>query len=82
MPFEKFLTNMQTMYTGFSENVEILNDPQKINIILQKVQKPIMNQIKSSLRVSHDLDHAKTANYDFILNSMAAEAASIGYHNP
>ena len=28
--FEKFLTNMQTMFTGFSENGDILNDSHKI----------------------------------------------------
>ena len=30
VPLEKFITNMQTMFTRFSENVEILNDLQKI----------------------------------------------------
>ena len=35
--FKKFLTNMQKMFTGFSENVEILNDLQKIRLLFQKV---------------------------------------------
>ena len=82
MSFEKFLTNMQTMFTGFSNNVEILNDLQKIWLIFQKFQNPILTQIKESLQVSYDMDQANTVNHKFISNSLAAEAASIGYHNP
>ena len=37
MSFDKFLTNMQTTFTGFSENGEILNDLQKILLLFQKV---------------------------------------------
>ena len=45
--FKKFLTNMQTMFTRLSENGEILNNLQKIRLIFQKVQKPILTQIKA-----------------------------------
>ena len=55
MSFGKFLTNMQTMYTGLSENGEIINDLQKIHLLFQKVQNPIMTQIKASLQVSYDM---------------------------
>ena len=82
MSFEKFLTNMQTMFTGLSENGEILNDSQKIRLLFQKVQNPIMTQIKASLQVSYDLDQSNKVTYDFISNSLAAEAASLGDHNP
>ena len=78
MSFEKFLTNMQTMFTGFSENGEILNDSQNIRVLFQKVQNPIMTQIKASLQVSYDMDQANTVTYDFISDSLAAEVASIG----
>ena len=56
MSFDKFLTNMQTTFTGFSENGEILNDSQKIRLLLQMVQNPILTQMKASLQVSYDLD--------------------------
>ena len=47
---------MQTMFTGFSENGDILNDLQKIRLLFQKVQNPILTQIKASLHVSYDMD--------------------------
>ena len=49
MSFEKFLKNMQTMFTGLSENKDILNESHKIRLPLQEVQNPILNQIKASL---------------------------------
>ena len=58
MSFEKFLTNMQAMFTGFADNEEILTDAQKIRLLFEKVQ-------------SGDV------TFDFIANSMAAEAASL-----
>ena len=80
MPFKKFLTNMQTMLTGFSENGDILNDSQNIRLLFQKFHNPILNQIKPSLQVSYDLDQANTLTCDFIANSLAAEASSLGDH--
>ena len=56
MTLNMFLTNMQTMFTGFSENENILNDSQKIRLLFQKVQNPILNQIKASIQFSYDLD--------------------------
>ena len=49
MSFKKFLTNMQTMFTGFSDNGEIINDSQKIRLLFQKFHNPILTQIKASL---------------------------------
>ena len=82
MSFEKLLANMQTIFTGFSENGEIPNDSQKICLILQKVKNPILTQIKASHQVSYDLDQANKVTYDFISNSLAAEASIIGGQNP
>ena len=45
--FKKFLTNVQTMFTGFSLNGDILNDSQNIHLLFQKVKNPILNQNKS-----------------------------------
>ena len=45
--FKKFLTNVQTMFTGFSLNGDILNDSQNIRLLFQKVKNPILNQNKS-----------------------------------
>ena len=80
--FEKLFTNMQTMSTGFSDNVKILNGLKKILLLFQKVQTPILNQIKASLQVYYDLDQANIVTYKFIANSLVAEAASLGDHTP
>ena len=79
MSFKTFLTNIQTMLTRFSENGEIFNDSQKIQVIFQKVQSHILTQIKASLQVSYDINKSNTATYDFIYNRLSEEAASIGY---
>ena len=60
MSFEKFLTNMHTMFTGFYENVEILNDSNNIRLLFQKVQNLIMTQVKVSLQVSYNMYQANT----------------------
>ena len=73
---------MQTMFTGLPENGKIPTDTQNIRLIFWKVHNPIMNQIKKSLQVSYDMDQANTVIYDFIANSLAAEAAGLGYQKP
>ena len=37
MSFKKSLTNMQTIFTGFSENGDILNNLQNIRLLFQKI---------------------------------------------
>ena len=73
---------MQTVFPGFCENGDILNDSQKIRLLFQKVQHPILPQIKVSLQVSYDLYQSNAMTYNFISNSLAAEAASQGDHTP
>ena len=51
---------MQTMFTGFYENVEILNDSNNIRLLFQKVQNLIMTQVKVSLQVSYNMYQANT----------------------
>ena len=80
MPLKEFLKNMQTMFTGFSENGEILNDSQNIRLLFQNVQNPILTQIKASLQVSYDLNQVNIVTYEFISNSLEPEAESIGDH--
>ena len=58
MSFENSFTKNQMMFRGFFENREILNDSQKICVLFQKVQNPILTQIKASLQVSYNLDQA------------------------
>ena len=58
--FDKFLKNMKMMFTGFSDNGDILNEMQTIRLQFQKVQNPILTQIKASLQVSFELDRANT----------------------
>jgi hypothetical protein len=52
MSFEKFLTNMQAMFTGFQDNNELLTDAQKIRLLFQKLQSPRLTQAKNALQVS------------------------------
>jgi hypothetical protein len=40
MSFDKFLTNMQSMFAGFADNEEILTEAQKIRLLSAKVQSP------------------------------------------
>ena len=54
------------MFIGLSENRGILNDLQKTRLQFQKVQNPILTQIKASLQVSYDIYQANTVTYDFI----------------
>ena len=68
------------MFTGFYENGEILNDLQKIRLIFQKFQNPILTQIKTSRQVSYDLEKTNKVTYNFIANSLVAEAACLGDH--
>jgi hypothetical protein len=76
--FDKFLTSMQSMFTGFEDNCEVLNDAQKIRLLFQKVQAPVLSQVKSALQVQHDLDAGGTSvTYNFIANSMAATATNL-----
>jgi hypothetical protein len=77
MSFDKFLTNMQKMFTGFEDNEEFLSDGQKVRLLFQKVQAPNLNQVKSALQVSYDLDTNDDVTYDFIANSLAVEATSM-----
>jgi hypothetical protein len=78
MSFEKFLTSMQAMFTGFADNEEVLTNAQKIRLLFDKVQNASLNQTKSALKIQSDLDIGGTAvTYDFIANSLAAEAAGL-----
>jgi hypothetical protein len=49
MSFDKFLASMQSMFAGFEDNSEVTNDTQKIRLLFQKVQAPVLNQVKSAL---------------------------------
>jgi hypothetical protein len=77
MSFEKFLTNMQAMFTGIEDNDEILTEAQKIRLLFQKVQSPSLIQVKNALQVLYDLDQDQVVTYNF-----AAEAANLPEHVP
>jgi hypothetical protein len=75
MSFDKFLTSMQTMFTGFEDNDEFLSNAQKIRLLFQKVQAATLEVTKSALQVQSDLDQdGDTVTYDFIANSMSVVA--------
>ena len=63
MELKKFLTNIQTMFTWFSENGEILNNSQKIRFISQKFQNPILTQIKASIQFYYGMYQSNIVNY-------------------
>ena len=82
MPFEKFLMSMQTIFTGFYENGDILKNSHNIRLLFQKLQNPILTQIKASLQVYYDLNEANTETFNFAANRLAEETASLVDHMP
>jgi hypothetical protein len=58
MSFELFLTKMQTMFIGFLDSQEVIEPPQQIRLLFDKVQCPGLETVKNSLQVAHDLDNA------------------------
>ena len=77
MSFENLFTNTQKMFTGFSDNGDIINNSQNIRLLFHKVQNRILIQIKVSLQVSYDMDKANTVTYNFIANNLESEAESL-----
>jgi hypothetical protein len=82
MSFEKFLTSMQAMFTGFEDNGELLNDEQKVRLLFKKVESPGLTVVKNALKVQYDLDPNNNVTYNFIANSLSAEAAKLPDHVP
>ncbi len=75
MSFDKFLTNMQSVFAGFADNEEILTEAQKIRLLFAKVQSPNLALVKSNLQIACDLDQTGEVTFDFIANSLAVEAS-------
>ena len=75
--FENFLTNIQSMFTGFEDNDEIFTEAQKIRILFQKVQSPILTQFNNEFQVSHNLYQYKSVIFNFTFNSMENESANL-----
>jgi hypothetical protein len=75
LPFEKFLTTMEDMSIGFSENGEGLTEIQLIRLLFKKVQHPSLENTKSSLQVMYDLNADNNVDYEFITNSFSAAVA-------
>jgi Mg2+ and Co2+ transporter CorA len=74
LSFDKFLTSMQRMFQGFYDAGEECLEPQKIRVLFEKIQSPALQMAKSSLMVHYDLDVAGTVTYEFIANSLSAQA--------
>ena len=58
------------MLTRFDDNCELLTEAQNIQIVLQKLQSPILTQVKNLFQASYDLDQDKAVTFDFIYNSI------------
>ena len=58
------------MLTRFDDNYELLTEAQNIQIVLQKLQSPILTQVKNLFQASYDLDQDKAVTFDFIYNSI------------
>jgi hypothetical protein len=82
MAFDKFLTNMQLMFTGFDDSEEEMKAPAQVRLLFDKVQCPAMLTVKNFLQVAYDLDHSDppTVAYQFIANSLSAEASTLKDH--
>jgi hypothetical protein len=78
MSFEKFLTNMQVMFTGYKDNSEILTEEVQIRLLFEKVQCPILKNLKDLMVLQSNLDTAggPTLTYNFIANQFSAYVAS------
>ena len=61
------------MLTRFDDNYELLTEAQNIQIVLQKLQSPILTQVKNLFQASYDLDQDKAVTFDFIYNSIEDE---------
>ena len=77
MYFEKFLSNMKSMFTKFEDNYELLTEAQKTQLLFQKFQIPRLTQVKNALHVSYNLYQEKAVTFDFVANNMEAEAANL-----
>jgi hypothetical protein len=66
---------MQSVFTGFADNEEILPEAQKIRLLFAKVQSPNLALVKSNLQIAYDLDQTGEVTFDFIANSLAVEAS-------
>jgi hypothetical protein len=76
MSFEKFLMNMQKMFTGYADNLEPIPKEQKVRLLFQKVQSPALNDLKRTLKVQHSLDKGgNSVTYDFVANQLSALAS-------
>jgi hypothetical protein len=82
MSFEKFVTNMNLMFVAYAENGEELTEDQKIRLLFEKISNPNLETIKSSLQVAENLDQVGAVNYEFIVNSISAEVASLSDYVP
>ena len=65
------------MFIGFKENNDLLTEAQNIQLLFQNFQSPNMKQVNNSLQVSYDLYRYKSITFDFIANSMSAEAVNL-----
>ena len=63
MSFDKFITNMQSMFNGFEYKDELLTEVHNIRLLFQKFQISILDQVKNSLQVSYKLDQDKSAMF-------------------
>ena len=77
MYFEKFLSNMKSMFTKFEDNYELLTEAQKILLLFQKVQISSLTQFNNSLQLLYDLDQDKSTTFDLIVKSMTSESANL-----
>jgi hypothetical protein len=78
LTFEQFLTKMQAMFLGYSDHGEAFLETQKIRMLFEKIQHPLLTTTKSSLQVSYNLDpEGGSVDYNFIANSFSAEVASL-----
>jgi hypothetical protein len=82
MSFEKFITNMNLMFVACAKNEEALTEDQKICLLFEKITHPSLETVKSLLQVAENLDQTGAVNYEFIVNSISAEVASLTDYVP
>jgi hypothetical protein len=77
MKLETFLTSMELMFESFAKHEEVLTEAQKIRLLFDKIQHPLLEGMKNSLQIAYNLSTDDSVSYTFIVNSFSAEVAGL-----
>jgi hypothetical protein len=73
---------MNLMFVAHAENEEVMSEDQKICLLFEKITHPSLETAKTALQVAENLDQTGAVNYEFIVDSISAEVASLSNFVP